>query len=105
MNYDYRHLIGITLTEKTKNIFTNPKTMGLYSPFQVLCNWLYGTKYSYGNRKGDVLFKGNTIVMTEEHVEKIIEEKIFRAVDPKKYNEDTLRSMLREWIGLKVWAN
>jgi hypothetical protein len=100
MNFDFRKCEN--LTEETKDIFFTGGS--IYNAFQTLCNWLYQTKFCYSDRKRDSFLEDNLIIMKEEHVNQIIESKLFRAVDPEKYNEETLKSMLSEFIGLKVWA-
>lgn len=100
MNYEYDPK---KLSEETRKIFRT----GIFpfDPFQSLCIWLYYYfKFSYRDRKGDHFWKDNAAVLTEEHVEKIIQIKLFRATNPEEYNEESLRSMLKEFVGLKVWS-
>ncbi len=101
MNWDIRECEN--LTEETKQLFFGG--LGIYSPFQTLCNWLYQTKFNYGDRKGDSFLHDNHVVLTEIHIDDIIGDGLIQAVDPQEYNENVLRKMLMEFVGLKVWGN
>ena len=91
------------LSDETKQVFLFSGT-AIYSNFQELCNWLYQTKFNYADRKRDSFIGDNKVILTKELVDRIIEEEIFTAVDPEEFNEEVLRSMLSEFIGLEVWA-
>ena len=41
----------------------------------------------------------------KEHIDKIIKDRLIVAVNPEEYSEDVLKSMLEEFVGLKVWSN
>lgn len=90
------------LSAETKEIFFSGNWV--YSPFQALCNWLYQTKFNYGDRKRDFISKDNIIILVEEHIDQIIESKLIVADNPEEYDEKIIKSMLREFIGLKVFA-
>ena len=100
MNWDYNDCKN--LTDETKKIFF--KGGSIYNAFQTLCNWLYQTKFCYSDRNRDFLLVDNTIIMTEEHVNRIVKEKTFVAVNPEEYTDEILKDMLMEFVGLKVWA-
>ena len=101
MNWDINECKN--LTDKTKTLFF---TSGMiYNPFQALCNWLYATKYSYSDRKRDSSREITVVILAEEHIDNIIEDRLIVAVNPEEYSEDVLKSMLEEFVGLKVWSN
>lgn len=98
LHYDTEDCKDLT-KEMLRAFFDNSQGL-ICIPLEVLCSWIYNNKFSYGNRKFDSLAVNNCVVMTEEHIDKIIEEKIFTSPDP-----ETQREQLKQFIGLKVWAN
>ena len=93
------------ISEDTKQTFILSGN-SIYSNFQALCNWLYQTEFNYGDRKSDSWKFDNAVILTKEHVDRIIEEEIFKPINPEEINEEVIRLMLMEFVeaGLKVWA-
>lgn len=88
------------LTDDVWGAFASNPDNALYSPFEGLCNWLYGTKFRYGNRKRDCIMEDNLVIFEEKHIDQVIEAGLFSSPDIP-----TQIGYLKCFIGLKVWAN
>lgn len=88
------------LTKEMLRAFLNNSQGLVFTPIEVLCSWIYGNKFNYGDRRFDSIAVDNCVIMKEEYIDKIIEEGLFTSPDP-----ETQRDQLKQFVGLKVWAN
>lgn len=101
LHYDTNDCKDLTnLTKEILRAFFGSGQGLISTPFEVLCIWIYNTQFNYGDRKRDSLAVNNCVVMTKEHIGKIIKEGLFTSPDP-----ETQRGQLKQFVGLKVWAN